>query len=69
MNTYKLVVKSQDFKVNYNIKANNLKEASLKAKSKFANEYKVFNTTVGLCPTDLHNHIDEIFKNLVKGDS
>ena len=67
MNAYKLNVSSNNFKTSYIITANNIKEASLKAKTKFAKEFREFNVTVGLDPTDLSNHINEILEKFVEG--
>lgn len=66
MNVYKLIVSSDNFITNYSIKANNLKEASLKAKARFANQYREFNVRVGLDPTDFSNHINEIFEKFME---
>lgn len=69
MKTYRLDVSSDNFKTQYIIKAKSLKEASLKAKSKFVNEYHEFNIKVGVSPTDLHNHIHEILDIIYKGEN
>lgn len=63
---YKLTAKSDLYKTNYTIRAKNLSEASKLAKVKFAKSYKVFGDSVkiGLDPTDLKNHIDEILSKL-----
>lgn len=66
LKTYKLTAKSDLYKTTYTIRAVNLKDASMKAKVKFAKTYRVFgdNVTIGLDPEDLPNHIDEILEKL-----
>lgn len=63
---YKLIAKSDLYIAKYEIRAVDLKEASKKAKVKFAKSYKVFgnNVKVSLEPSDLSNHIDEILNAL-----
>lgn len=63
---YKLTAKSDLYKTSYIIRASNLKDAGNRAKVKFAKTYKVFgdNVKIGLDPTDLPNHIDEILEKL-----
>ncbi len=67
MKEYVLNVNSDNFKTSYIIKANNLDEASKKAKVKFIKQFKEFNVKVGLNPKDLHNHINEIFEKFMIG--
>lgn len=71
MKDYKLIVKSNLYKAYYNIRAENLQEASKQAKIKFAKSYHVFGdkSKVALDPSDLRNHIDEIISQLYKGGS
>lgn len=63
---YKLIAKSDLYKTHYTIRAIDLKDASHKAKVKFAQSYHVFgdNVKIGLDPSDLPNHIDEIMEKL-----
>lgn len=63
---YKLIAKSDLYKTHYTIRAIDLKDASHKAKVKFAQSYHVFgdNVKIGLDPEDLGNHIDEIMEKL-----
>lgn len=65
MVNYKLNVRSDNFKKSYNIMANDLNEASKKAKVKFIKEFKEFNVKVGLDTEDLPNHINEIFEKIM----
>lgn len=69
LKVYKLTAKSDLYKTNYTIRAQNLQEASKQARIKFAKSYKVFgdNVKIGLQQTDLANHIDEILTKLYKG--
>lgn len=69
LKVYKLTAKSDLYKTNYTIRAQNLQEASKQARIKFAKNYKVFgdNVKIGLQQTDLANHIDEILTKLYKG--
>lgn len=69
LKVYKLTAKSNLYKTNYTIRAQNLQEASKQARIKFAKSYKVFgdNVKIGLQQTDLANHIDEILTKLYKG--
>ena len=66
---YKLTAKSNLYKTTYNIRASNLKDATVKAKVKFAKTYKVFgsNVKIGLDKEDLPNHIDEILEKSYNG--
>ena len=61
---YKLTAKSDLYKTNYTIRAQNLQEASKQAKIKFAKSYKVFGDSVkiGIQENDLANHIDTLEK-------
>ena len=69
LKVYKLTAKSDLYKTNYTIRAQNLQEASKQVRIKFAKSYKVFgdNVKIGLQQTDLANHIDEILTKLYKG--
>lgn len=69
LKVYKLTAKSDLYKTNYTIRAQNLQEASKQARIKFAKSYKVFgdDVKIGLQQTDLANHIDEILTKLYKG--
>jgi hypothetical protein len=70
MKDYKLIVKSDLYKANFTIRATGLKDASKKAKIKFAQKYHVFGTNVkvALDPSDLRNHIVEIMETLQEGN-
>lgn len=69
LKVYKLTAKSDLYKTNYTIRAQNLQEASKQARIKFAKSYKVFgdDVKIGLQQIDLANHIDEILTKLYKG--
>lgn len=69
LKVYKLTAKSDLYKTNYTIRAQNLQEASKQARIKFAKSYKVFgdDVKIGLQQIDLVNHIDEILTKLYKG--
>lgn len=69
LKVYKLIAKSDLYKTNYTIRAQNLQEASKQARIKFAKSYKVFgdDVKIGLQQIDLVNHIDEILTKLYKG--
>jgi len=69
LKVYKLTAKSDLYKTNYTIRAQNITEASKIAKVKFAKSFKVFgnNVKIGLQQIDLANHIDEILTKLYKG--
>lgn len=70
LNVYKLIAKSDLYKTNYTIRAQNLQEATKQAKVKFAKSFKVFgnNVKISLDPADLSNHINEICNKLYKGE-
>ena len=65
---YKLVVKSNLYKVQYNIRAENLAAACKKAKIKFGQSYSVFGdkVKVELDHSDIGNHIEEIMGALYR---
>ena len=69
LKVYKLIAKSDLYKTNYTVRAQNLQEASKQARIKFAKSYKVFgdDVKIGLQQIDLVNHIDEILTKLYKG--
>lgn len=69
LKVYKLTAKSDLYKTNYTIRAQNLQEASKQARIKFAKSYKVFgdDVKISLQQIDLANHIDEILTKLYKG--
>lgn len=66
---YKLKATSDLYIQNYDIRATDLKDASMKAKVKFAKSYHQFGDKVkiSLRPEDLSNHIDEIMSSIYKG--
>lgn len=69
LKVYKLTAKSDLYKTNYTIRAQNLQKASKQARIKFAKSYKVFgdDVKISLQQIDLANHIDEILTKLYKG--
>ena len=69
LNVYKLIVRSDLYKTNYTVRAQNITEASKIAKVKFAKSFKVFgnNVKISLDPSDLSNHINEICSKLYEG--
>lgn len=67
MNTYNLTVTSKLYKKDYRVRAVSLSEASKQARVKFVKEFKDFtDVKVSLQPSDLKNHIDEIFNAIMK---
>lgn len=66
LKVYKLIAKSDLYKVNYVIRATSLQDACKQAKVKFSKSFKVFgdDVKVGLNTDDIKNHIDEIFGKL-----
>jgi len=65
---YKLIVKSDLYIKSYDIRAENLTEASKQAKIKFAKSFNQIgsNVKVSLDPSDLKNHINEILEAFTK---
>lgn len=66
LNIYRLTVTSNLYKADYIIRAVDIKEASKKAKMKFAKQYNVVGkeVKVSLNTNDIKNHIEEILDNL-----
>lgn len=68
LKVYKVQVKSDLFVKTYEVRAENLSEASRQARIKFGKTFNQIgsNIKVSLDPSDLKNHIDEILQKLVK---
>ena len=66
---YKLKATSDLYIQNYDMRATDLKDASKKAKVKFAKSYHQFGDKVkiSLRPEDVSNHIEEIMKSIYEG--
>lgn len=66
---YKLKATSDLYIQNYDIRATDLKDASKKAKVKFAKSYHQFGDKVkiSLRPEDVSNHIEEIMHTIYEG--
>lgn len=66
LKVYKVKVKSDLYIRTYEVRAENLSEASRQARIKFGKSFNQVgsNVKVSLDPSDLENHIDEILKAL-----
>lgn len=63
MNTYKLIVVSDNFIQRYTIQASTILQASTIAKTKFIHTYKDTKIKVHLDEQDIGNHINEILSH------
>ena len=68
LKVYKLKVKSDLYIRSYEVRAENLSEASKQARIKFGKSFNQVgsNVKVSLDPSDLKNHIEEILQTLAK---
>lgn len=67
MKTYLVTVHNDNFKLDLEVEANNLKEASEVSKIRFYKKYKTFdNIRVKIQPQDIKNHINEIFTKIME---
>ena len=66
LKVYKVKVKSDLYIRTYEVRAENLSEASKQARIKFGKSFSQVgsNVKVSLDPSDLKNHIDEILQKL-----